>query len=140
MRTTLIAVALLMAGAAEAQQPAELPPPGFSGRQYTDSTGCVFVHVDVGGVARWVALMTAERVPVCAAVEAVAEPAPRRKVVAVRPAVVASKSVSNVPRGYKLAWEDGRLNPNRGPRTAAGDAQMARLFDTSRVPMRPRAD
>lgn len=40
------------------------------------------------------------------------------------------------PAGYREAWSDGRLNPNRGPRTALGDAQMAGVFDTTRVPMR----
>jgi hypothetical protein len=43
-------------------------------------------------------------------------------------------SRSQIPRGYKLVWEDGRLNPNRGPRTAAGDASMARLWAND-VPM-----
>lgn len=28
------------------------------------------------------------------------------------------------PAGYRVAWEDDRLNPNRGPRTNAGNAQM----------------
>jgi hypothetical protein len=41
-----------------------------------------------------------------------------------------------VPRGYARAFEDGRLNPHRGPRTICGDQQMARLMDTGRVPMR----
>ncbi|WP_300519390.1 SPOR domain-containing protein [Aliiroseovarius sp.] len=40
-----------------------------------------------------------------------------------------------VPEGYRVAWDDDRLNPNRGPRSAAGDAQMARVWDDS-VPMR----
>ena len=40
-----------------------------------------------------------------------------------------------VPEGYQPAWDDDRLNPDRGPRTATGDAQMARVFDTSKVPM-----
>jgi hypothetical protein len=39
-----------------------------------------------------------------------------------------------VPPGYKLVWDDGRLNPNRGPRTAEGDAAMRRLW-TDTVPM-----
>ncbi len=47
--------------------------------------------------------------------------------------------VSNhVVAGYRSAWEDDRLNPQRGPRTAAGNAQMARVWDDS-VPMRPVA-
>ncbi len=40
-----------------------------------------------------------------------------------------------VPKGYKTAWADGRLNPNRGPRTAEGDAQMAQIYQVNRVPM-----
>ncbi len=32
------------------------------------------------------------------------------------------------PKGYKVAWEDGRLNPRRGPQTFAGNVQMAQLW------------
>jgi hypothetical protein len=41
-----------------------------------------------------------------------------------------------LPKGYKVAFQDDRLNPNRGPRTEAGDRQMARVLDTRSVPMR----
>ncbi|WP_102224362.1 SPOR domain-containing protein [Acidimangrovimonas sediminis] len=38
-----------------------------------------------------------------------------------------------VPSGYKQAWTDGRLNPLRGPRSAAGDQSM-NLVWTDTVP------
>jgi hypothetical protein len=38
------------------------------------------------------------------------------------------------PRGYRPVWDDGRLNPHRGPRTAVGDASMRWLW-TDTVPM-----
>jgi cell division septation protein DedD len=45
---------------------------------------------------------------------------------------------SNVPAGYKMAWEDGRLNTKRGPISAQGDAQMAQVFEPGAVPMVPK--
>jgi len=36
-------------------------------------------------------------------------------------------------KGFRAAWDDGRLNEQRGPRTAAGDAQMALVW-TNTVP------
>lgn len=40
-----------------------------------------------------------------------------------------------VPKGYKVAWEDGRLNPQRGPVSASGDIEMAQVFEPGVVPM-----
>lgn len=69
-----------------------------------------------------------------------APPAPVRHatvVAAVRapaPRPAANSGVMTM-KGFRPAWSDGRLNPNRGPRTAQGDAQMALVW-TNTVPLR----
>ncbi|SMH32335.1 Cell division protein [Maritimibacter sp. HL-12] len=40
-----------------------------------------------------------------------------------------------IPSGYRQAWDDDRLNPNRGPLSASGDQQMAAKWDVTKVPM-----
>lgn len=49
-----------------------------------------------------------------------------------QPAVVPTP---RLPKGYKPVWDDGRLNPYRGQRTAKGEASM-RLVWTDTVPRR----
>lgn len=39
------------------------------------------------------------------------------------------------PYGYVAAWDDDRLNPNRGPRSSTGDQQMRSVW-TDSVPMK----
>ncbi len=51
------------------------------------------------------------------------------------PATGTTAFTTRVPEGYRMAFEDGRLNPQRGPQTAAGDAQMARIWSDT-VPRR----
>lgn len=48
------------------------------------------------------------------------------------PVIVATKTG---PTGYREAFQDGRLNPYRGPRSAVGDLEQARLWD-DKVPAR----
>ena len=47
----------------------------------------------------------------------------------------ASLPTAKMPAGYRAAWEDGRLNPNRGIGTTAGHAQMQQIW-TKTVPSR----
>ncbi len=134
--------------------PAELPPANFSGRTYVDSTGCLFVRAGRDGLVNWVPQVTRNAQLVCGfrptltkaaptAPVAVAVPTPKAKVQAPARAVAvaapaASRLNTTVPKGYVSVWTDGRLNPNRGPQTAQGDAQMAALW-TDKVPMTMRA-
>lgn len=61
----------LTAGPGEAQSlrnppvPAEFPPDSYSGTQYVDSAGCVFVRAGVGATETWVPRLTRSRQPLC---------------------------------------------------------------------------
>ncbi len=65
----------------------------------------------------------------------VSRPTPKPRVVAKpKPVVETVAAVPIViPEGYKPAWSDGRLNPNRAQGTAVGEAQMASIW-TNTVP------
>ena len=49
-------------------------------------------------------------------------------VAAAPPIVVARTAIPTPPRGYKLAWKDDRLNPQRGIGTAAGQAAQDQVW------------
>lgn len=111
--------------------PAELPPQGYDSPEYVDSRGCVYWRSGFdGGVVNWVPQVTRAGEVVCGRTPSVAASQAARPMVAARPAMtgkfgsvpIASNSRGAisprtgfpVPSGYKVAWDDGRLNPQRG--------------------------
>jgi hypothetical protein len=158
----LVVAAAPSGGCAQGAEPAERPPADWASPDYVDSRGCVFIRAAFGDQTAWVPRVSADRQPVCGKTPSVARvetapvvvavaapapaPAPRRSTRAAAPARVAPIPVSSdtpprndmppgPPRGYKPAFDDGRLNPLRGERTAAGRIAMNRIW-TNDVPMR----
>ena len=150
MRIYLAACAFAMtitaAQAQDAPAPSEVPPEGYAARAYVDTEGCAFSRAEMNGAVLWVARRDAARQPICderstfaqaeqavvvtAAVSVSVSPTPAR--------VTTSQTMpraTGVPKGYRKVWDDDRLNPNRGPRAAEGDAAMARVWSDD-VPMK----
>jgi hypothetical protein len=56
---------------AQLAMPAEQPPAGFEATEYVDSSGCVFVRVDVGDRVEWVPRVGPDRQQLCGMVPSV---------------------------------------------------------------------
>ena len=137
----LLAILLAVSAGGAMAGPVELPPPGYAGAGFVDSQGCAFARAEVGGKVVWVERLDSARDPVCGETPTVAKAA---ALVITRPVAVSLTAKKPKRRhlaqpsggmpGYKPAWEDGRFNPLRGPRTAEGDAAMYAIWSHS-VPM-----
>jgi len=127
--------------------PVNLPPAGFEGRQFVDNNGCIFVRAGNGDGVNWVPRVTRQRQVICghtpsfatvrqpALSNTVVSAAAGRVPVAHRSARQAAVDLRQVPQGYQPAWKDGRLNPDRGPRSREGDLQSEQVW-TNTVPRR----
>ena len=152
-RAGAVLLASTLGAMAHGSGPAGLPPAGFEGRQFVDSKGCIYVRASYGGKVVWVPRLAPDRQPMCGFSPTFAKgktaslphaspaarplqpmPATHPRPRAAPPASASALAVE-IPEGYRPAWKDGRLNPDRGPRSAAQTERMHRIW-TRTVPMR----
>jgi len=99
-----LALVLCSAGGAhaislkEAARPASLPPPGYDQSTWVDSRGCTYFRAEAG---TWTPAVSDTGAPICGAKAAIG--------------TISPLTGFPVPPGYRVAWQDGRLNPLRGP-------------------------
>ena len=122
---SLVASALMVSvSMAQAQslsrlgEPRNLPPISFTGQQFADMDGCVFLKAGFGGQVRWVPRISANRRPLCGYPPTfggtVAQAAPLMP-----PATVVAQPIVAGLSGQPAVGEPIRLVPNTPPPAAS---------------------
>ena len=117
------------APAVQAQSPAEMPPAGYTGQQFVDSAGCVFVRAQVNGDVTWVPLLGRDRAPVC---NRTPTPSDVDEVVVVPPAETTPEPVRPAPPPAVASAEPE-------PRDPKSPLPMARVPEPRAVAAKPPA-
>ena len=123
-----VLAAALLGGPVQAQpaQPAELPPEGYTGQQFVDSTGCAFLRGSVNGQVVWLPRLDADRQPICGMEPSIAPGTP----------VVQVPDTAGMKEPPRQAAAPARTAPRTQPR-AVQPVAVTPAGDTRHLPAVP---